>query len=422
MNAEIITIGDEILIGQIVDTNSAYIAEQLNLIGVSVYQKTSVSDNRKHITENIDRAFTTSDIIIVTGGLGPTSDDITKQVLSEYFDANCMKIHEPSLTIIKNLMSHLNIPLSEINYRQAELPDCCIPILNRNGTAPAMWFEHNGKILVSLPGVPFEMKAIMNDVMPMISKYFKLNNVYHKTLLTFGIPESVLAEQIKEWENKLPEHFHLAYLPNPESGVKLRLSTYNSADDKDLLIKETDRYFNSLRKILKTAVYGENNDNLALAAGKLLQQKNATLATAESCTGGHIANMITANAGSSKYFVGSVVAYSNDVKIKTLGVNASDIETYGAVSKQVACQMAQGVQTILNSDYAVATSGIAGPDGGTAEKPVGTVWIAVATPQKVIAQKYVLSKLRDVNISRASAMALNMLRLELINKREKTIR
>ncbi|MDR2651719.1 MAG: competence/damage-inducible protein A [Prevotellaceae bacterium] len=416
MNAEIITIGDEILIGQIVDTNSVYIAEQLNSIGVSVYQKTSVSDNRKHIVENIDRAFSTSDIIIVTGGLGPTNDDITKQVLSEYFGAGCMKIHEPSLEIIKTLMSRLNIPLNETNRRQAELPDCCIPILNRNGTAPAMWFERNGKILVSLPGVPFEMKAIMNDVIPMLGKYFKLNTVYHKTLLTYGIPESVLAEKIKDWENNLPEYLHLAYLPNPESGVRLRLSTYN-ADDKNSSIKEIDDYFDSLRRILKMAVYGENNDNLAIAVGKLLQQKNARLATAESCTGGHIANMITANAGSSKYFVGSVVAYSNDVKIKTLGVNALDIEQYGAVSEQVVRQMAQGVRFALNSDYAVATSGIAGPDGGTDEKPVGTVWIAVATPQTVIAQKYVLSKLRDVNILRASAIALNMLRLELINEK-----
>ncbi|MDR0754799.1 MAG: competence/damage-inducible protein A [Prevotellaceae bacterium] len=415
MNAEIITVGDEILIGQIVDTNSAYIAEQLNLIGVGIYQKTSISDNREHIIENIDRAFKTSDIIIVTGGLGPTSDDITKQVLAEYFGAKRMKIHEPSLEIIKSLMARLDIPLNEANRRQAELPDCCIPILNKNGTAPAMWFERSKKILVSMPGVPFEMKAIMNDVIPMISKYFKLNTVYHKTLLTYGIPESILAEQIKEWENKLPEHLHLAYLPNPESGVRLRLSAYN-ANDKNLLIKEIDNHFDSLRKILKTAVYGENDDNLASATGELLQQKNAMLATAESCTGGHIANMITANAGSSKYFKGSVIAYSNDIKIKMLGVKASDIEQYGAVSEQVASQMAQGVRIALNSDYAVATSGIAGPDGGTAEKPVGTVWIAVATPRKIIAQKYILSKLRDVNISRASAIALNMLRLELINE------
>ncbi|MDR2293365.1 MAG: competence/damage-inducible protein A [Prevotellaceae bacterium] len=416
MNAEIITIGDEILIGQIVDTNSAYIAEQLNLIGVGIYQKTSISDNRKHIIENIDRAFTTSDMIIITGGLGPTTDDITKQVLAEYFGANCMKIHEPSLEIIKSLMERLDIPLNETNRRQAELPDCCIPILNKNGTAPAMWFERNKKILVSMPGVPFEMKAIMNDVIPMIGKYFKLNTVYHKTLLTYGIPESILTEQIKEWENKLPEHLHLAYLPNPESGVRLRLSAYN-VDDKNLLIKEIDNCFASLKKILKTAVYGENSDNLASATGKLLQQKKAMLATAESCTGGHIANMITANAGSSKYFAGSVVAYSNDVKIKMLGVKASDIERYGAVSEQVVRQMAQGVRIAFNSDYAVATSGIAGPDGGTVEKPVGAVWIAVATPRKTVAQKYVLSKLRDVNISRASAIALNMLRLELINEK-----
>ncbi|MDR2126309.1 MAG: CinA family nicotinamide mononucleotide deamidase-related protein [Prevotellaceae bacterium] len=415
MNVEIITVGDEILIGQIIDTNSAYIAEQLNLTGFSVYQKTSVSDNRKHIIENIDRAFTTSDIIIITGGLGPTSDDITKQVLAEYFGASSMVIHEPSLEIIKSLMHRLNIPLSETNIQQAELPDCCIPILNRNGTAPAMWFERNGKVLVAMPGVPFEMKAILKDVIPMLGKYFKLNNVYHKTLLTYGIPESMLAEQIKTWENNLPAYLHLAYLPNPESGVRLRLSAYN-ADDKDLMIKEIDSLFNDLRKILKTAVYGENNDNLALSAGKLLQQKAATLATAESCTGGRIATMITANAGSSKYFAGSVIAYSNAVKTNMLGVNIGDIERYGAVSEQVVRQMAQGVRIALNSDYAVATSGIAGPDGGTAEKPVGSVWIAAATPRKVVAQKYILSTLRDVNISRASAIALNMLRLELLNE------
>jgi nicotinamide-nucleotide amidase len=416
MNAEIITIGDEILIGQIVDTNSAYIAEQLNLAGVSIYRKISISDNRKHIIENIDRAFITSDIIIVTGGLGPTSDDITKQVLAEYFGARCMKIHEPSLEIIKNLIHRLDIPLNETNRLQAALPDCCIPILNRNGTAPAMWFERNGKILVSMPGVPFEMKAIMNDVIPMLGSYFNLKTVYHKTLLTYGIPESILSEQIKEWEISLPEHLHLAYLPNPESGVRLRISAYN-INDKNSLIKEIDCYFDSLRKILKTAVYGENNDNLATSVGKILQQKHAMLAIAESCTGGRIASMITANAGSSKYFAGSFVAYSNAVKIKTLGVNASDMEKHGAVSEQVVCQMAQGARIALNADYAVATSGIAGPDGGSIEKPVGTVWIAIATPQKIVAQKHVLAKLRDVNISRASAIALNMLRLELIDEK-----
>ncbi|MDR0420724.1 MAG: competence/damage-inducible protein A [Prevotellaceae bacterium] len=416
MNAEIITIGDEILIGQIVDTNSTYIAQQLNLAGISVYQKTSISDNRKHIIENIDRAFTTSDIIIITGGLGPTSDDITKQVLAEYFGAHSMKTHEPSLEIIKSLMQRIDIPMNETNRKQAELPDCCIPILNRNGTAPAMWFERNGKILIAMPGVPFEMKAIMNDVIPMLGNHFKLQTVYHKTLLTYGIPESVLAERIKEWETNLPKHLHLAYLPNPESGVRLRLSAYE-INDRNSLIKEIDENFDMLRKILKSAVYGENDDNLAIAAGKLLQQKQAMLATAESCTGGHIAGMITANAGSSKYFTGSVVAYSNDVKIKTLGVNASDIKKYGAVSEQVVCQMAQGARIALNAEYAIATSGIAGPDGGSIEKPVGTVWIAVATPQKVIAQKHVLAKLRNVNISRASAIALNMLRLELINEK-----
>jgi nicotinamide-nucleotide amidase len=414
MNAEIITVGDEILIGQIVDTNSVYIAEQLNLIGINVYQKTSISDSRRHIVETLDRAFAKSDVIMVTGGLGPTSDDITKQVLSEYFGAESMKIHEPSLEIIKSFMQRHNIPLSETNRRQAELPDCCIPILNRNGTAPAMWFERNGKILVAMPGVPFEMKAIMSDVMPMLRRHFKLENIYHKTLLTYGIPESVLSERIREWENNLPQHLHLAYLPNPETGVRLRISAYNGRY-KETMQREVDNQFAALRTILGTAVYGENDDNLARAAGKLLQQKGAMLATAESCTGGHIANMITANAGSSKYFAGSVVAYSNAVKIKTLGVSVSDIEKYGAVSEPVVRQMAQGARNVLDADYAVATSGIAGPDGGTADKPVGTIWIAVATPQTVIAQKYFLSKLRDVNISRASAIALNMLRLELMN-------
>jgi nicotinamide-nucleotide amidase len=224
MNAEIITIGDEILIGQIVDTNSTYIAESLNLIGVNVYQKISIADNRQHIIETIDNAFLKSDIILVTGGLGPTNDDITKATLAEYFGANCMKIHEPSLEIVKNLLQRLNIPLSTTNLKQAELPDCCIPIVNKNGTAPAMWFERNGKILVSMPGVPFVMKAIMEDVIPMIQRHFHLENIFHKTLLTFGIPESVLSDQISEWENNLPKHLHLAYLPNPESGVKLRLS------------------------------------------------------------------------------------------------------------------------------------------------------------------------------------------------------
>jgi len=413
MNAEIITIGDEILIGQVVDTNSCFIAERLNAIGVNIYQKISISDNRQHIIDTVNNAFLTSDIILVTGGLGPTSDDITKQVLAEYFGANCMKIHEASLEIIREMLQRRDIPLSENNRRQAELPDCCIPILNKNGTAPAMWFERNNKILVSMPGVPFEMKAIMKDVIPMIQNHFKLENIYHKTLLTYGIPESVLSNQISEWENNLPKHLHLAYLPNPESGVKLRLSAYNG-DSKESLKTEIDTQFAELRNILKSAVYGENNDNLAHSVGKLLQKKGAMLATAESCTGGHIANMITANSGSSKYYAGSVVAYSNDVKTKILGVNFSDIEKYGAVSEQVVCQMAEGVRLALNSDFAVATSGVAGPDGGTEEKPVGTVWIAVATPQKVVAKKYTLSKLREVNTSRASAIALNMLRLELL--------
>ena len=414
MNAEIITIGDEILIGQVVDTNSVYIAEKLNAIGISIYQKTAISDNREHIIATIDRAFSTSDIIIVTGGLGPTSDDITKSVLAEYFGAKCLKIHEPTLEIIKKLMQRLNISLNELNRKQAELPDCCTPVLNKNGTAPAMWFERNGKILVAMPGVPYEMKAIMNDVVPMICQRFDLQTVYHKTLLTYGIPESVLAEQIKEWENNLPAHLHLAYLPNPETGVRLRLSAYN-VNDKKTLEQKIDNQFDILRTILKTSVYGENNDNLATAVGKLLLQKNAMFATAESCTGGRIASMITSNAGSSKYFAGAVVAYANSVKIETLGVNALDIEKYGAVSEQVVCQMAQGVRAALNVEYAVATSGIAGPDGGTDEKPVGTVWIAVATPKKVFAKKYNLSTLRDVNISRTAAIALNMLRLELLS-------
>jgi nicotinamide-nucleotide amidase len=224
----------------------------------------------------------------------------------------------------------------------------------------------------------------------------------------------VLAEQIQEWENNLPSHLHLAYLPNPETGVRLRLSAY-SENTKKLLSKEIDEQFGLLRKILKTTVYGEDDDNLAIAVGKLLQQNNTMLATAESCTGGHIANMITANAGASKYFAGSVVAYSNSAKIKMLGVNATDIEKYGAVSQEIVCQMAQGAQAAFGSDYAIATSGVAGPDGGSDKKPVGTVWIAVATPQRVFAQKFILSTLRDVNISRASAIALNMLRLELFS-------
>jgi len=411
MQAQIITIGDEILIGQIVDTNSAYIAERLNSIGIRVGQMLSVGDTRQAIFDALQQACTRADVIVVTGGLGPTNDDITKHTLAEFTDAKTWVQHQASLEIIESIAQRRGLPMNEQNRNQAMLPDTCEALLNRLGTAPGMWFEHGGKIIISMPGVPFEMQGLMDEVISRLQKRFALPPIYHRTIATYGLAESILAEKLAEWERALPEYIHLAYLPNPLSGVRLRFSVYNPEPTTEA---EVEQAVVALRTLLGQHIYGEGTDTLATAVGRLLRERRATVSTAESCTGGKIASLLTAIAGSSAYFKGGVVAYDNSVKSTLLNVSPETIEKHGAVSLPVVEQMAEGARHALQTDYAVAVSGIAGPGGGTPEKPVGTVCIAVASPRGVVSQQVQLTGDRLRNIDRSAAMALNMLRLQIV--------
>lgn len=411
MKAEIITIGDEILIGQIVDTNSAWMGQQLNLLGIEVYQVTSVHDDRKHILKALAEAEQNSDMVLITGGLGPTKDDITKKTLCEYFNTKLV-FHPEVLEHVRSLLSSRNVVINKLNQDQALLPENCTVLHNSAGTASGMWFERNNTIFVSMPGVPFEMEAIMTEeVFPRLKKLGITQSIVHKTVLTIGIPESMLAERLERWEDSLPEFVKLAYLPSPMM-VKLRLSGYGT--DDAAIKAEIDKQVKELLTIIPEAVYGFDNDNMGIALGRMLMAEGKTMATAESCTGGSIAQFITSNSGSSAYFKGGVVAYSNEVKINLLGVPSELIKTVGAVSQEVAEAMALGAQKVLGVDYTVATTGIAGPDGGTDEKPVGTVWIAVAGPSGVSSKKYIFKHNRERNIIRTTHTALNMLRV-LIN-------
>jgi nicotinamide-nucleotide amidase len=410
--AEIITIGDEILIGQIVDTNSAWMAAELNLISVQVVQITSISDSPEHLVSALNDARTRADVVLVTGGLGPTKDDRTKKVLCEYFDAK-MVLHQPTLTHIHDFFQRRGLGVNQLNHEQALVPDCCEVLSNPLGTAPGMWFELDDKVIVSMPGVPYEMKEIMTKhVLPRLLANNGVGAIFHKTVLTVGIPESILAEAIEAWENALPTHIHLAYLPNPGQ-VRLRFSAFGV--NEAALADEVATQIEKLKTIIPGSIYGYGNETLAEVLGCMLIDRNETVAAAESCTGGYIAHNITSVPGSSAWFKGSVVAYSNELKVNLLGVNPVSIDSFGAVSEQVVCQMAEGARTEMNSDYAIATSGIAGPDGGSDEKPVGTVWIAIATPKTTFAQKYSFSNNRERNIIRASQTALDMLRLELLH-------
>lgn len=407
MKAEIITIGDEILIGQIVDTNSAWIAEQFNIQGIEIFQITSVHDNRKHILEAIQNAAEKVDLVVLTGGLGPTKDDITKNTLCEYFDSKLI-LHEPTLEHIKNRFVKRNIDINKLNRDQALVPDNCTVLYNHLGTAPGMWFEKGDTIFVSLPGVPFEMKYLIeNEVLPRLEKTGKTKAIYHKTILTQGIPESMLAIRIEDFENNLPANVKLAYLPSPMS-VRLRLSA--TGDDKNELEKRVETEAGKLQQIIPEAIYGYGNETMAEAIGKILLPLGKTLAVAESCTGGFISHLVTSVPGCSAWYKGSVTAYSNEVKGKLLGVNAETLINFGAVSEETACEMATGARKVLNADYAVATTGIAGPDGGTPEKPVGTVWIAVAAKRAVKAKKFTFGDNRERNILRSGQTALQFLR------------
>jgi len=411
MTAEIISIGDELLIGQVINTNASWIAEQLNQAGITVYQVTTISDKREHILTTLRDAGKRVDIILLTGGLGPTKDDITKETLCEYFGSRLV-FNESIFEGIKKLFGKRGFKISELNRKQAFVPENCIPVKNNAGTAPGMWFEKDGKIYVSMPGVPYEMKPMISDfVIPEIRKRFKVGSILHKTVLTQGWPESKLAAKIESWEEGLPENIKLAYLPSPGS-VRLRLTA--TGNEKSTLEKQVRQEIEKLEKIIPGAIFGYDEDELHVITGKLLRDKNQTISTAESCTGGYIAHLITSVAGSSDYFKGSVVAYANEIKQHVLGVKEKSLIDFGAVSEAVVKEMAEGVRQKFNTGYAIATSGIAGPGGGTKEKPVGTTWIAVATPDKTIARHFLFGEHRERNIRKTALTALNMLRKEII--------
>ena len=410
MKAELITIGDEILIGQIVDTNSAWMGQQLNLHGIEVYQITSVHDNHEHIMKAFAEAEKNADLVLITGGLGPTKDDITKNCLCEYFNTELI-FYPEVFEHVQSLLSSRNVVINQLNHDQALLPASCTVLPNSAGTASGMWFERNNTIFISMPGVPFEMEAIMTEeVFPRLVKLGITQSIVHKTVLTIGLPESMLAEKIEKWESALPDFIKLAYLPSPQM-VRLRLSGYGT--NKSMLQKEIEKQVKELLSLIPENVFGFDNENLGLVIGRMLAGSGKTLAVAESCTGGNIAHFITSNAGSSAYFKGGVVAYSNEIKNKLLDVPLDLIAGFGAVSQQVAEAMALGAKKILNADYAVATTGIAGPDGGSDEKPVGTVWIAVAGPSGIKSKEYIFRHNRERNIIRSTQTALNMLRISM---------
>ncbi len=411
MKAEIITIGDELLIGQVIDTNSAWMARELNMVGIQVSQITSIADDHEHILKAMSEASTRADIIITTGGLGPTRDDITKLALCDFFKTHLI-FHQQSYENIERIFTLRGYALTELNRKQAEVPATCEALLNENGTAPGMWFRYNGKIFISLPGVPFEMKALMtNHVLPLI-KPLSNKVIIHKTILTQGVGESFLADKIKNWETALPPHIKLAYLPQPGI-VRLRLTAIGTSAES--LQEELDEKVMLLYSTIAEYIFGEDEESLESIVGQLLKDHNLTLATAESCTGGYIAHLITSIAGSSAYFAGSIISYSNDVKVTMLGVNPGTIEDNGSVSKEVVTEMAEGVKKKLNTDCSIAVSGIAGPDGGTVDKPVGTVWIAVSTPYTgTITKRFLFGEHRERNIRRSALAALDLLRKQLV--------
>jgi nicotinamide-nucleotide amidase len=413
MQAEIITIGDEILIGHTIDTNSAWIGQRLNELGVEVIQIRSISDSRSDIIQALNHLHPHTRLVLITGGLGPTKDDLTKKTLADYFRKPL--IFDPSVfENIEAIFKQIGRNLSQLNRDQALVPEGCEVLMNKMGTAPGMRFQKDEKYFISMPGVPYEMKYLMNThVLPWIKNELVTSNILHKTLLTQGVPESELAQMIADLEDALPPEIKLAYLPSPGI-VKLRLTGrgQNRQLLETLLIEQAAIF----RKRLGSVVFGEDSGTLQEVIGEMLVAKNASVGTAESCTGGYLASMLTQIPGSSKYFKGSVVAYDNQVKKNLLGVTEEDLTNFGAVSETVVRQMAVGLQSALGVDYAIATSGVAGPDGGTAAKPVGTVWIALATPETVFAKSFKFGNNRERNIKKSALMGLDMLRKNLAEK------
>lgn len=411
MNAEIITIGDELLLGQVIDTNSSWLGQELNKIGLRVHYKSAISDSREAILSSLFEASKRSNIIIITGGLGPTKDDITKTTMCEFFKSELV-LNQKVLEWVQSIFKNRNLPMLESNNQQAMVPKNCEVLWNRNGTAPGMWFYENGVAYISMPGVPFEMKTIFEEeVIPKIKTIFKLPSILHRTFQTIGIGESFLAKRIILLEDALPAHIKLAYLPAVGS-VRLRFSAFG--DNKQKLASELEPIVAHLHQLIGEAIFAEGENSIAEIVGEILTARKKTIATAESCTGGFLAHLITLVPGSSNYFIGSILSYANEIKIKEIGVNENTINQHGAVSEACVIEMARKIRTKFNTDYALATSGIAGPSGGTTLKPVGTVWIALATPSHTIAKCFQFGDNRERTIQRSALAALEMLRQELL--------
>ena len=408
--AEIISIGDELLYGQTLDTNAHWISHKLDEYNIKVFQRTTIGDDADQILNAFATAAERVDIVLITGGLGPTKDDLTKPLLAKYFGVG-MVHHEEVLRDITLLFAKASREVTALNAQQADLPSNCKKITNPVGTAPGMWFYENNTVFVAMPGVPYEMKSIMTQgILPKLHEMFSKGVLHHHIIKTIGITESSLSDLIEDWEVNLPKHIKLAYLPT-KGQVKLRMT--GSGDDLNTLKQEIDTLQMAIMPKIAKYVYGFGVDSLEGVIGQLLNKNNLTLATAESCTGGYLAHMITSVPGSSRYFKGSVIAYSNEVKIAQLGVSAEDLKQQGAVSEEVAKAMAEGVRKELNADIAIATTGIAGPDGGTVEKPVGTVWIAYSDKYKTLAKKFNFSRDRTFIVHWSALAALNMIRLNV---------
>jgi len=410
VNASIITIGDELLIGQTIDTNSAFIGQELNKIGVWVKRRVAVGDVWDDIWNALNEEKKHSDIIIITGGLGPTADDITKPLLCKYFGGKLV-VNDEVLKHVEYLFEHVfkrPMPLLERNRKQAEVPDVCTVLMNERGTAPGMLFKKGNKVFVSLPGVPYEMKGLMEkQVIPRLKESFTLPVIIHQTLLTVGVGESILADKIKDWEEKLPVYMKLAYLPH-FGMVRLRITV--TGDDKNVLEKELEEQFAQLKELVKEWLVIDEDMTLQQAIAKLLKERKQTAGTAESCTGGYIAHLLSRDPGSSSNYKGSIISYDNKVKEDVLGVKRETLETVGAVSEETIRQMVSGGLQQLKADYVVATSGIMGPDGGSENKPVGLVWIGVGNKEKIIAKQFNFKFERSRNIEQTAIAALEMLR------------
>lgn len=413
MNASIITIGDELLIGQTVNTNSAWMGAEMSKTGFDVCRITSVHDRREDIINALNESLGKYDVVLITGGLGPTSDDITKPTLCEFFNTHLVMNNEV-LAMIEEMMIRRNwpFPMNDRNRRQAEVPEACRVLKNAAGTAPGMWFEKESTIYISMPGVPHEMKHLMTEiVLPELKQRFSSQIIIHRNIMTYGTGESALADILTDFESELPENIRLAYLP-AYGIIKLRLT--GTGTDQKYISDLIDEHAGKLYKIIPEYIYGENEESLEMVIGKLLKEEQKTVSTAESCTGGEIAHLLTSVAGSSAYYKGSVIAYENSVKTQLLGVQDYILTKYGAVSEYTAKEMAAGARGLLKTDYTVATTGIAGPDGGSESKPVGTVWIAVASERGIVAEKRAFGNDRALNITRFSIAALNLLRKQII--------